>query len=62
MFVAGFTRLSAAAGTPTVVVLFVNALFDKLDELCETHGLEKLKTIGDACVRGGLCGKGMRRG
>lgn len=49
-----FTPLSATAD-PVVVVNFLNDLFSDFDELAARHGLEKIKTIGDAyMVVGGL--------
>jgi class 3 adenylate cyclase len=49
-----FTTLSATA-TPNQVVEFLNGLFSRFDRLAERHGLEKIKTIGDAyMVAGGL--------
>ncbi len=50
----GFTRMSAAAD-PRAVVGLLNAVFSEFDALTEKHGLEKIKTIGDAyMVVGGL--------
>ena len=49
-----FTPLSATAD-PVVVVNFLNDLFSDFDELAARHGLEKIKTIGDAyMVVGGV--------
>jgi adenylate cyclase len=49
-----FTTLSAAAA-PEEVVDLLNGLFSWFDRLAERHGLEKIKTIGDAyMVAGGL--------
>ena len=49
-----FTRRSAAADARDVVNL-LNAIFSDFDELADRHGLEKIKTIGDAyMVVGGL--------
>jgi class 3 adenylate cyclase len=49
-----FTPLSAGM-SPLELVHLLNRIFSKLDELVETHGLEKIKTIGDAyMVVGGL--------
>ena len=40
---------------PEEVVAFLNRVFSTFDELAEKHGLEKIKTIGDAyMVAGGL--------
>jgi PAS domain S-box-containing protein len=49
-----FTPL-AASQSPTELVRLLNAIFTRLDELGEQHGLEKIKTIGDAYMLvGGL--------
>jgi adenylate cyclase len=49
-----FTRRSQRI-TPDQVVQFLNDLFTAFDRLAERHGLEKIKTIGDAyMVAGGL--------
>jgi adenylate cyclase len=49
-----FTTMSAAAA-PEQVVDLLNGLFSRFDRLAERHGLEKIKTIGDAyMVAGGL--------
>jgi adenylate cyclase len=51
---AGFTTLSAHIG-PEQVVSLLNEIFCGFDSLVEKHGLEKIKTIGDAyMVAGGL--------
>ncbi len=42
-----FTRLSAGAD-PVEVVETLNDLFSEMDDLADKHGLEKIKTIGDA--------------
>ena len=45
----------AARHPPDVIVRFLNELFEKFDVLVRKHGLEKIKTIGDAyMVAGGL--------
>jgi len=50
----GFTKLASQIA-PTELVNLLNQLFSKFDELSEKHGLEKIKTIGDAyMVVGGL--------
>jgi adenylate cyclase len=50
----GFTTLSTHIG-PEQVVHFLNEIFSAFDALTEKHGLEKIKTIGDAyMVAGGL--------
>lgn len=52
--IVNFTILSADAD-PVDVVAFLNTLFSDFDELAQKHGLEKIKTIGDAyMVAGGL--------
>ncbi len=49
-----FTTLSANAD-PVDVVNFLNVIFSDFDDLAAKHGLEKIKTIGDAyMVAGGL--------
>jgi class 3 adenylate cyclase len=49
-----FTRSSRRIG-PARVVQVLNKLFSAFDELAQRHGLEKIKTIGDAyMVAGGL--------
>ncbi|MGH2408493.1 MAG: adenylate/guanylate cyclase domain-containing protein, partial [Candidatus Limnocylindrales bacterium] len=56
--IVGFTELSSRM-SPTEVVDFLNELYRMCDELTERHGLEKIKTIGDAyMVVGGLTGGG----
>ena len=50
----GFTRLSSRLSATRLVQL-LNMLFSEFDRLCVEHGLEKIKTIGDAyMVAGGL--------
>ena len=52
--IVNFTSLSADAD-PVDVVSFLNGLFSQFDDLAARHGLEKIKTIGDAyMVAGGL--------
>jgi class 3 adenylate cyclase len=52
--IVGFTDLSARL-SPAEVVAMLNLLFTAFDDLAEKHGLEKIKTIGDAyMVVGGL--------
>ncbi len=52
--IANFTTMSAAAD-PVDVVNFLNNIFSQFDDLADQHGLEKIKTIGDAyMVAGGL--------
>jgi class 3 adenylate cyclase len=49
-----FTTLAARI-TPTELVGVLNQIFSLFDQLAEQHGLEKIKTIGDAyMVVGGL--------
>eukprot|EP00741_Cyanophora_paradoxa_P006537 tig00001024_g6328.t1 len=45
--IAGFTTISERLD-PRALVLTLNEIFSKFDALCEKHGLEKIKTIGDA--------------
>ena len=45
--VVGFTPMAAQIG-PDAVVRFLNGLFTEFDHLVAQHGLEKVKTIGDA--------------
>ena len=49
----GFTRL-AEAMEPAALIQLLDEYFTKFDELAVAHGMEKLKTIGDAymCVGG----------
>jgi adenylate cyclase len=50
----GFTEFSAHK-SPTELVEILNGIFSEFDRLSESHGLEKIKTIGDAyMVVGGL--------
>src|SRR6476660_3206403 len=52
--IVGFTALSARL-SPTALIELLNRVFSSFDELAEKHGLEKIKTIGDAyMVAGGL--------
>jgi class 3 adenylate cyclase len=52
--IVGFTDLSARL-SPAEVVAMLNRLFTAFDDLADKHGLEKIKTIGDAyMVAGGL--------
>lgn len=51
-----FTEYSSGKG-PEEIVATLNAIFTHFDRLVEDHGLEKIKTIGDAyMVVGGLSG------
>lgn len=45
--IVGFTQLSTQLSAAEVVNL-LNQVFSRFDELAETYGLEKIKTIGDA--------------
>ncbi|MEB3831558.1 ammonium transporter [Phormidium sp. CCY1219] len=52
--IVGFTQLSSRI-SPTALVHLLNDIFSSFDRLAERHGLEKIKTIGDAyMVVGGL--------
>jgi len=52
--IVNFTELSARL-SPTELVNLLNTIFSAFDRLAEYHGLEKIKTIGDAyLVVGGL--------
>jgi len=52
--IVGFTELSANI-PPIELIEMLNEIFSTFDELTEEHGLEKIKTIGDAyMVVGGL--------
>ena len=52
--IVNFTTMSAEAD-PVDVVAFLNDIFSQFDDLATKHGLEKIKTIGDAyMVAGGL--------
>ncbi|MCB1740759.1 MAG: adenylate/guanylate cyclase domain-containing response regulator, partial [Gammaproteobacteria bacterium] len=44
---AGFSRYSSSVA-PTELVKQLNLLFEAFDELAVTHGVEKIKTVGDA--------------
>jgi class 3 adenylate cyclase len=48
----GFTTLSACIG-PEQTVQLLNEIFSAFDLLTEKHGLEKIKTIGDAYMAAG---------
>ncbi len=45
--IVGFTELSGQI-PPTDLVLLLNKIFSRFDHLADRHGLEKIKTIGDA--------------
>jgi class 3 adenylate cyclase len=50
--IANFAELSAGKG-PTVVVGLLNLVFTAFDALCDRHGVEKIKTVGDAFIAAG---------
>ena len=50
--IVGFTSLSARI-SPTELIEMLNRLFSAFDELADRHGLEKIKTIGDAYMVAG---------
>jgi class 3 adenylate cyclase len=50
---AGFTSLTKEL-QPERLVRMINQLFSEFDNLCEQHGIEKIKTIGDAYMA--VCG------
>ena len=45
--IVGFTSM-AEAYPPETIVAMLNELFSKFDKLVATHGVEKIKTVGDA--------------
>jgi class 3 adenylate cyclase len=45
--IVGFTNL-AATREPAEIILFLNGLFTRFDVAAKRHGIEKIKTIGDA--------------
>jgi len=52
--IVNFTRVAEGL-TPQAVFSMLNRIFSAFDELAEKHGLEKIKTIGDAyMVAGGI--------
>jgi adenylate cyclase len=52
--IVNFTEMAAGMSAPEVFAM-LNTVFSHFDELAEAHGLEKIKTIGDAyMVAGGL--------
>jgi class 3 adenylate cyclase len=55
--IVGFTELSARL-TPNEVIELLNEVFRMCDELAERHGLEKIKTVGDAYMVVGGVGLG----
>ncbi|HEX2255206.1 MAG TPA: adenylate/guanylate cyclase domain-containing protein [Afifellaceae bacterium] len=57
----GFTP-AAHRLPPEEVVVFIDGLFSRFDAACQTHGIDKIKTIGDAYMAvGGLRGEGGAR-
>lgn len=52
--IVGFTEL-AARTPPIELVEILNVIFSEFDQLTEEHGLEKIKTIGDAYMVVGGC-------
>jgi class 3 adenylate cyclase len=50
--IAGFTEMSTNVD-PVDVVNMLNAIFSEFDRLAALHGLEKIKTIGDAYMAAG---------
>ena len=50
--IANFRELSAGKG-PTEVVGLLNVVFTAFEKLAERHGVEKIKTIGDAFIAAG---------
>ena len=55
--IVGFTMLAEEL-TPKEVVSFLDGVFTRFDELADRHGVDKIKTIGDAyMVAGGLSGE-----
>jgi adenylate cyclase len=53
---AGFTEIAARL-EPIVLIEELNAMFSAFDEISERHGVERIKTIGDAYLAiGGLAG------
>ncbi|MEB3358542.1 MAG: adenylate/guanylate cyclase domain-containing protein [Synechococcales bacterium] len=52
--IVGFTQIASAI-PPDRVVAILNTIFSRFDQLADLHGLEKIKTIGDAyMVVGGI--------
>lgn len=47
--IAGFTR-HASQAEPEALVGFLNTVFRRFDAIVESHGLEKIKTLGDGYV------------
>jgi predicted ATPase/class 3 adenylate cyclase len=45
--IVGFSQLASVI-SPQTLVDFLNKVFSVFDQLCDRHGLEKIKTIGDA--------------
>ncbi len=58
--VVNFTKLAEEL-TPNQVVSFLDEVFTRFDQLTNQHGLDKIKTIGDAyMVVGGLTGSAIQ--
>ena len=58
----GFTRISAQVA-PAVLVTELDELFRGFDAICDSTGVEKIKTVGDAYLAvGGLVGGGSDAG
>ena len=56
--IVGFTMISAAT-PPAELVQELNSLFSGFDAICDSVGVDKIKTIGDAYLAvGGLAGDG----
>ena len=51
--IVGFTQMSSSM-TPEDLVTLLNELFTRFDQVSDRHGLEKIKTIGDAYMA--VCG------
>lgn len=47
--IVGFTPLTERVD-PAALVAFLDQLFASFDTLCDDHGAEKIKTIGDGCM------------
>ena len=50
--IVGFTPLTMTL-PPEDLLNLLNDIFSKFDQICEKHGLEKIKTIGDAYIMAG---------
>ncbi|MFN8361463.1 MAG: adenylate/guanylate cyclase domain-containing protein [Candidatus Kapaibacterium sp.] len=56
--IVGFTELSTAL-PPHELIDVLDIIFSRFDAICKKHGLEKIKTIGDAYMA--VCGAPLRR-